>query len=253
MSVLPTPEEKATYVRDSFASIAPGYDCTNRVMTFGLDQRWREYVVSAVAPPVDGRALDVGTGTGDFLPLLAAWMPNGIAVGLDFCPPMMQTGWHKLDALPDSGTNNDVMASSEPSSGRAAFVGGDALCLPFPDNSFDAITTGFVLRNVTNIPVSLREMWRVARPGGVMACLEVAAPRNPLLRLGHRLYFEQIVPWIGAIVNRNRRFYTYLPHSARAFPPPDELAEFMRAAGWHSVHYRLLDLGAVAVHLGTKL
>lgn len=247
MSVLPRPEEKATYVRDSFARIAPGYDRTNRAMTFGLDQQWREYVVRKAAPPFNGRALDVGTGTGDFLPLLAAWMPAGIAVGVDFCLPMMQAGWSKLDALQSTATPN------EPPPGPAVFVGGDALRMPFPDNSFDAITTGFVMRNVTDIEAALREMWRVARPGGVMICLEVARPNNLLLRLGHRFYFEHIVPWIGGFMNKDRRFYTYLPHSARVFPPPAELARMMRAAGWCHVHYKLLSLSAVAVHIGTKL
>lgn len=245
MSVLPPLEEKANYVKASFAQIAPGYDRTNRVMSFGLDQKWREYAVQAVAPPVDGRALDVGTGTGDFLPMLAAWMPDGIAVGIDFCTPMMQAGWHKVEA--------GSQRSSAGRPGVAVFVGGDALGLPFPDNCFDAITTGFVMRNVTDIPAAFREMWRVTRPGGVMACLEVAYPRNPLLRLGHRFYFEHIVPWIGALVNRNRRFYTYLPHSARAFPAPDELARMMEAAGWRYVSYKILDLGAAAVHVGGKV
>lgn len=235
--VLPQPEEKADFVRRSFAQIAPGYDRTNRAMTFGMDQGWREFVVGKVTPFVDGRALDVGTGTGDFLPLLAAYMPRGIAVGIDFCLPMMHAGHAKIDQTP----------------GCTAFVGGDALTLPFPDQSFDAITTGFVMRNVTDIPLALREMWRVARPGGAMACLEVARPRNPLLRAGHRMYFEHIVPWIGGVLNNDRRFYTYLPHSARAFPTPDELAQIMRDAGWRHVQYHLLGMGAVAVHVGTRL
>jgi demethylmenaquinone methyltransferase/2-methoxy-6-polyprenyl-1,4-benzoquinol methylase len=239
VSILYQAEEKAAYVKRSFANIATGYDRTNRVMTFGMDQSWRDYVVDHVAPPVDGRALDVGTGTGDFLPMLAAWMPDGLAVGVDFCLPMMQEGWPKLQQAPEAGT--------------AAFVGGDALQLPFPDGCFDAITTGFVMRNVTDIPASLREMWRVTRSGGAMACLEVARPKNPLLRLGHRWYFERIVPLIGGVLNNDRSFYTYLPRSARAFPPPDQLAQMMREAGWAHVSYRLLGMGAVAVHIGTKL
>lgn len=239
MSVLPPVEEKATYVEQMFARIAPGYDRVNRAMTFGMDQRWRREVVAAVAPPMGGRALDVGTGTGDFLPALAEWTRHGLVVGVDFTLPMMQAGTPKIAALADGG--------------RAGFVGGDALRLPFPDNSFDAITTGFVMRNVTDIAAAFREMYRVARPGGVVACLEVARPQNPLLRLGHRLYFEQVVPWIGAILGGDRRAYTYLPQSARAFPPPEELAAIMRAAGWQHVTYRRYSLGAVAVHTGARL
>ncbi len=247
MNVLPAAEQKADYVRQSFARIASGYDQTNRVMTFGLDLAWRVRVVDAVAPPASGRALDVGTGTGDFLPMLAAWMPDGVAVGIDFCLPMMQEGWPKLDTV----TRQNAPGSVPP--GTATFVGGDALQLPFPDASFDAITTGFVMRNVTDINAAMREMWRVARPGGVLACLEVARPGNPLLRMGHRFYFEKIVPFIGGLLTGERRFYTYLPQSASYLPPPDELARVMRAAGWQHVHYRLLGLGAVAVHVATRL
>jgi demethylmenaquinone methyltransferase/2-methoxy-6-polyprenyl-1,4-benzoquinol methylase len=206
-------------------------------MTFGLDQGWRREVVHLVAPPVGGATLDVGTGTGDFLPELAAWTRTGLAVGVDFTVPMMTAGWPKLAPL---GT------------ARAAFVGGDALRLPFPDASFDAITTGFVMRNVTSIEQAFAEMFRVARRGAAMACLEVARPRSPLVRLGHRIYFEGVVPWIGQLLGGDRRAYTYLPQSARAFPSPERLAEMMRSVGWCHVSYRLVGLGAAAIHVGTK-
>lgn len=237
MSVLPPPEQKAEYVEQMFSRIASGYDRVNRVMTFGLDMGWRQIVVETVAPPAAGRALDVGTGTGDFLPLLAAWARDGITVGVDFSLPMMVAGRTKIAALGD----------------RGAFVDGDALRLPFADNSFDSITTGFAMRNVADISVAFREIWRVARPGAVVACLEVARPANLLLRLGHRFYFEGVVPWIGALVGGDRRAYTYLPQSARGFPPPPELAQIMTDAGWQHVQYRLLALGAVAIHTGVKL
>lgn len=238
MSVLPPTEAKAVYVERMFARIAPRYDLMNRVMTFGLDQGWRRRVVELVAPPVGARTLDVGTGTGDFLPQLAAWSPDGLNVGIDFTLPMMQAGQAKLSALRP---------------GQAAFVDGDALLLPFPDNTFDAITTGFVMRNVTDIAQAFREMYRVARPGGVMACLEVARPRNPAIRLGHRLYFEGVVPLIGQLLGGDRHAYTYLPQSARAFPPPPALAEMMRQAGWEHVTYTLTGFGAVAIHVGAKV
>jgi demethylmenaquinone methyltransferase/2-methoxy-6-polyprenyl-1,4-benzoquinol methylase len=239
VSVLPSLEEKASYVERMFARIAPGYDRVNRVMTFGLDQAWRRRVVEFVAPPVAGRSLDVGTGTGDFLPELAHWSQEGLAVGIDFTIPMLQAGLPKIDPL----RRGD----------RAAFVGGDALQLPFPDQTFDAITTGFVMRNVVDIPAAFREMYRVARPGAVVACLEVARPRNALLRLGHQFYFERIVPIIGWLFGGDLRAYTYLPQSARAFPPPDELAMMMRDAGWHHVTYRLYSFGAVAIHVGARV
>lgn len=219
-----------------FGHIAPGYDRMNRLLTAGMDRGWRDFAASAVAPLVCGRALDIGTGTGDFLPVLAARMPGGIAVGVDFSLPMMQAGLPKIDGLRD----------------RAMFVGGDALCLPFPDETFDSITSGFAVRNVSDIAGAFREMWRVARPGCAIACLEVARPQNPLLRLGHRIYFERIVPLLARVLRADATAYTYLPQSARLFPAPAALARIMQDAGWSEVRYTLRSLGAVAVHTGIK-
>jgi demethylmenaquinone methyltransferase / 2-methoxy-6-polyprenyl-1,4-benzoquinol methylase len=234
MSILPSQEEKAAYVERMFARIASRYDRINRVVTFGLDAGWRRYAVEQVAPPAGGRALDVGTGTGDFLPLLAAH--GALAVGADFTLPMMMAGLEKL----------------EMTGGRAVFVAGDALRLPFADETFDAITTGFTIRNVVNIEQAFAEMWRVTAPGGAVACLEVARPRYALVRLGHRLYFELAVPRLAQLFGGDARAYTYLPQSARAFPPPERLSELMRAAGWVDVRYRLVGMGAAAVHIGFK-
>jgi demethylmenaquinone methyltransferase/2-methoxy-6-polyprenyl-1,4-benzoquinol methylase len=239
LSVLPPLEQKSTYVNRMFATIAARYDLLNRLMTFGLDQGWRRFAVTQVATQHwlgQRRALDVATGTGDFLPILHEAMPDALVVGADFCLPMMQAGMSKIDAT----------------SGRGAYVGGDALSLPFPDDSFDAITTGFGMRNVTDLMGALREMYRVAKPGGRMVCLEVARPRNPLLHLGHQLYFTRIVPLIGALVGGNSEAYTYLPQSAEQFPPPEHLRDLLKAAGWRRVRYKLLGLGAVAVHVAEK-
>ncbi|MEN9935605.1 MAG: hypothetical protein RLZZ387_2184 [Chloroflexota bacterium] len=234
MTVLPKPEEKAVYVERMFARIADGYDRMNGIMTFGMDRGWRDTAASAVAPPAGGRALDVGTGTGDFLPVLSGWLGDGLAVGVDFTLPMMQAGQSKIDGR------------------RTSFVAGDALLLPFADQSFDAITTGFVMRNVVDIAAAFGEMYRVARPGAVVACLEVARPRSALLRLGHSLYFQRIVPVLARALGGDPTAYTYLPQSARNFPPPDALARIMQNAGWVDVQYRLLGMGAVAIHTGRR-
>ncbi|MCS6939724.1 MAG: ubiquinone/menaquinone biosynthesis methyltransferase [Roseiflexaceae bacterium] len=233
-SVLPPPDKKAEYVERMFSRIAPGYDMMNGIMTLGLDRGWRAATVALAAPPSCGRALDIGTGTGDFLVELAEWMPDGLAVGVDFTIPMMRAGLSKIAGK------------------RAVFVAGDALALPFADESFDAITTGFTLRNVTDIGAAFREMWRVARVGGTVACLEVARPRQPLLRFGHWVYFQRVVPLLARVLGADPEAYTYLPQSARVFPPPDELAQIMREAGWSDVTYRLVGLGAAAIHTGIK-
>lgn len=238
MSVLPPPDQKSDYVNRMFSAIAARYDLLNRVMTFGLDQSWRRFAVRYVAAASSGseRALDVATGTGDFLPLLHRAMPGGQVVGVDFCLPMMRAGWAKVDAT----------------AGAGAYVGGDALRLPFPDETFDAITTGFGMRNVVDLMGALREMQRVTKPGGRLACLEVARPDSALLRLGHRLYFTRVVPLLGAMLGGNVEAYTYLPQSAEHFPPPEELRELLEAAGWRHVRFQLLGLGAVAVHIAEK-
>jgi demethylmenaquinone methyltransferase/2-methoxy-6-polyprenyl-1,4-benzoquinol methylase len=239
VSVLPPLDQKSDYVKRMFAAIAARYDLLNRIMTFGLDRGWRRFAVAQVTP-VNRQgpyfALDVATGTGDFLPILHTAMPSALVVGLDFCIPMMQAGAHKLTACAN----------------RGVYVGGDALKLPFPDDTFDIITTGFGVRNVADLPAALREMHRVAKPGGRLACLEVARPRNALLRRGHRFYFTRIVPLIGSLVAGNRQAYTYLPQSAEQFPPPDHLRDFLYIAGWRHVHYTLLGFGAVAVHVAEK-
>jgi demethylmenaquinone methyltransferase/2-methoxy-6-polyprenyl-1,4-benzoquinol methylase len=233
MSALPAEDEKAVYVERMFSRIAAGYDHMNGVMTFGMDRGWRNAAVGAIAPPVGGRTLDVGTGTGDFLPILSAWTRNGQTVGVDFALPMMQAGSAKLGE-------------------HTAFVAGDALVLPFADESFDAITTGFVVRNVVDIQAAFAEMFRVARPGGMLACLEVARPRNPLLRFGHALYFQRLVPVLARLLGADPTAYTYLPQSAQRFPPPEALARIMHHAGWRDVVYRFYGMGAVAIHVGRK-
>lgn len=239
MSILPTLEQKPHYVNRMFGAVAARYDLLNRLMTFGLDQGWRRWAVRAVTPQraLAGppAVLDVATGTGDFLPILRQAMPGAVVVGADFCLPMMQAGRGKADAL-------------------GGYVTGDALALPFPAAHFDAITTGFAMRNVADIEQAFREMWRVTKPGGMMACLEVARPRWALVRWGHRMYFNRIVPIIGRLVAGKAAgdAYTYLPQSAAVFPPPPALAAIMREAGWQNVRYTLLGLGAVAVHVGEK-
>ena len=164
---------KASFVQAMFARISPRYDLMNRLMTFGLDQGWRRRVVAEAAVPAGGWALDLATGTGDIA--LAFPPAAGVnVVGCDFCLPMLEIGRQKARGRP------------------VAFVGGDALALPFVSDSFHAVTTGFAMRNVADIQAAFAEMLRVTRPGGRVVCLEVARPTSPLVRWGHGLYFGRI-------------------------------------------------------------
>ena len=230
-----TAPDKPRRIRRMFGAIADRYDRMNRIMTLGLDQRWRRRTLDLLGLPPEARVLDVGTGTGDFLVLRGEAGP-GTTVGLDLTLEMMEAGRKKVS----------------PYTPRAAFCGGDALRLPFPDGTFDGIVTGFTLRNVADLEGALREMARVTRPGGRIACLEVARPPWPLLRLGHRLYFRHVVPLLGALLARAPGAYTYLPRSAERFPEPPELARIFERAGWRRVRWVLLTLGTVAIHVGER-
>ena len=240
-SVLPAPEDKPLYVREMFDTIADGYDRINRLMTFGLDYGWRRLAARDVAVPIGAtqqrvQVLDVGTGTGDFLAIMREQIPRALVVGVDFSRSMMRRGIEHYG----------------PVLGAGGFVGGDALQLPFDDDTFDAITTGFTMRNVGDLPQALRELWRVGRPGMRMVCLEVARPRWVVLRLGHRFYFHVVVPRVAGFLSGHRDAYAYLPQSAEHFPAPEQLCELLRAAGWRNPRYRLLGLGAVAIHTAEK-
>jgi demethylmenaquinone methyltransferase/2-methoxy-6-polyprenyl-1,4-benzoquinol methylase len=233
------PEHKAEYVNRMFAQIAPTYDVVNRLMTFGLDQGWRKVVVREAAPPLGGKALDVATGTGDIALALAPKVgPTGEVIASDFCLEMMLPGPAKAAK---AGVGSWVR-----------WVAADALQLPFPDNSFDCVTTGFAMRNVVNIEQAFRDMMRVVKPGGRVVCLEVARPKFALVRWGHQLYFNKIVPLLGRLISRHKEAYTYLPASAEKFPPPEELKSIMERAGLVQVRFKRYGLGAVAIHVGSK-
>jgi demethylmenaquinone methyltransferase/2-methoxy-6-polyprenyl-1,4-benzoquinol methylase len=244
---------KEAWVRDMFGRIARRYDLMNRVMTLGRDRAWRRYSVSQLAPALYGGAssdapasliLDVATGTGDLAFEARRQHPGAHAVGLDLVPEMLALAQHKAASSEESGSGGGIRAIS--------FLAGDALRLPFPDGMFDGVVTGFALRNVTDIPAAFAEMARVTRPGGRVACLEIAKPSTPLFRQLFALYFFRIVPLIGGWITGYRAAYTYLPHSLAVFLTPDQIVEVMARTGWREVSYRRLMLGTVAVHVATR-
>ena len=214
-------------VRTMFDRIAPVYDLMNRVMTAGLDQRWRRLAVRLAVRPGD-RVLDACCGTGDLA--LAARAAGAEVVGLDFSEPMLERARRKGPEL--------------------EWVRGDLLALPFGDASFDAATVGFGVRNVEDLERGIAELARVLRPGGRLAILEITKPRG-LLKPFYKLWFDVLIPLAGKLLPGGKA-YTYLPASVRRFPGPQELARLVEGHGFGEVSYRLLAGGIVALHTGTR-
>ena len=229
-------QQKATFVRDMFAAIAPRYDRANRVLTAGIDEAWRRRAVAELAAPHGGRVVDLCCGTGDLVFHLLRSDASLRVVGVDFTAPM-------LDAARARAAHRD------PDS-RAAFVEGDVLRLPFEDAAFDGATMGFSMRNVVDIDATLREARRVLRPGARFVNLDVTKPAHPLVRRLFGVYFYGIVPLIGGLIAGSPTAYRYLPNSLTNFPDADALAERFRAAGFSGVRYLRLGFGAIAVHVG---
>ena len=214
-------------VEAMFDRISPVYDLMNRLMTAGLDRRWRRLTVSAVVRPGD-EVLDACCGTGDLA--IAAERAGGRVTGLDFSERMLERARRKSPSV--------------------EWVRGDVLALPFADESFDAVTIGFGIRNVENLEAGLGELARVLRPGGRLGCLEITRPRG-ILRPFFALWFDGVIPLAGRVLPGGSA-YTYLPASVRRFPGPEELGEAMRRAGFGEIAWRLLGGGIVALHAATK-
>ena len=227
-------------VRAMFDRIVPRYDLMNRLMTGGRDATWRRLAVREALRDrnrAQTRVLDVATGTGDLALALRA-AGAGDVVGLDFSAPML-----------DEALRKDALAAAEQ---HITWVEGDAMSLPFPDASFDAVTVAFGLRNMPSYPAALGEMLRVLRPGGTLVCLETTPFRAPVLRAVFAWYFARIVPVVGGMLSGDADAYRYLPASAAAFPDADALGRMMLEAGFTNVRYLRLGLGTVALHVAGK-
>lgn len=229
--------DKRARVRKMFAAIAARYDLLNHALSFGMDRRWRAFAVAKCCPRAGGLVLDLATGTGEMArDIVRKHRPQRV-VGLDFSPEMLAQARRKLAKHPD-----------EP----IELVLGDALNLPFPDGTFDSVTIGYALRNVTSLERLFQEMARVLKPGGRAVSLELTRPKSPLVRRIYYLHLCHLAPLIGGLVSGNRAAYTYLPDSILEFPPPEKVAEIMRRAGLARVEIYRLFLGAATVCVATR-
>jgi demethylmenaquinone methyltransferase / 2-methoxy-6-polyprenyl-1,4-benzoquinol methylase len=229
-------EEFATQVRGMFDRIAGVYDLMNSAMTAGLHHQWRERAVDRAEVSAGSDALDVCCGTGDLaLALRRRIGPDGRVVGCDFSEPMLQLAREK------SGEEGLAVE----------FGWADALDLPYGDESFDAVTIGFGARNLADLERGLAEMTRALRPGGRLVILEITRPRREPLSSFYSLWFDRLVPVLGAVAG-DQDAYSYLPESVRSFPEPEELAAMLDRAGLERIRWLLLAGGIIAIHSATR-
>ena len=227
-------QERADYVQSMFARIAGRYDTMNRLMTFGQDMTWRRIVIEEAKLPPGGRLLDIATGTGDIAQEGIDRVPGLQAVGGDFTIEMMQAGKHL------------------PGRERIDWVTADTLSLPFPSETYDAVASGFLMRNVIDVEGAFREQMRVTKPGGQIVVLESSPPKENLLRPFIHIHLNHVIPTLGKLVTGEADAYRYRPDSTQQFRQPEDLAQTMRDMGLVDVRYRLFMFGTIAIHAGQK-
>jgi demethylmenaquinone methyltransferase/2-methoxy-6-polyprenyl-1,4-benzoquinol methylase len=233
------PKGRDEWVREMFNSIAHRYDLVNSLMTLGLDRSWRRFTARRSEPKPGACGLDLCCGTGMLAMELASFVgPSGRVVGLDFSEKMLDVARKNLERF--------VLRDN------IRLVCGQAMELPFRDDTFDCATVGWGLRNVPDISTGLREMTRVVKPGGKVVSLDVAQPGMPGFRYLYWLYFSRIIPTMGKFWTGNEEAYRYLYNSAQAFLRPEDLTEIFRQAGLVETRYHHLTGGIVAVVEGRK-
>jgi len=230
--------EKGRGIRDMFDKIAPRYDLLNRLLSLGIDQRWRRFAVRQLSIPKNGRVLDIATGTGDVALEIGRQTDRSVKiVGSDFTQGMLVLGQEKISE----------------SSYRDRIVLVNAPCeeMPHPSGVFDGITIAFGIRNVVDRQKGLCEMARVLKPGGRAVILEFATPRNSVFRAIYFFYFLKVLPWLGGLISQ-RSAYQYLPDSVLEFPDRETFKAMMEEAGFVDVKVHDLTGGIAAVHVGTR-
>ncbi|MCM3788295.1 demethylmenaquinone methyltransferase [Domibacillus sp. 8LH] len=231
-------QSKEEKVHSVFQKIYGNYDKMNSIISFQQHKRWRNETMKIMNVPKGAKALDVCCGTGDWTIALAeAVGPHGVVKGLDFSENMLVVGRQKIEA-----------AGLE----QVELIHGNAMELPFEDDTFDFVTIGFGLRNVPDYMQVLSEMRRVLKPGGMVVCLETSQPQMPVFKEGYELYFRFIMPAVGRLFAKSYEEYSWLQESARHFPDMKELARMFQQAGFQNVRFKAHTGGVAATHYGNK-
>ena len=226
--------ERASYVQNMFTRIAPRYDLMNRLMTFGQDMRWRRIVIEKAAIPEGGRVLDLGAGTGDIALAIRAARPDSKPTAADFTYEMMHVG-------------------RERPGGRALpWNCADALNLPYANAQFNAVVSGFLMRNVTDLDRALAEQMRVIVPGGRVVVLDTTRPQPNLLSPFIKIHLNYVIPTLGKLITGEADAYTYLPDTTKEFLSAETLAARMKKAGLQDVGFKRVMFGTIAIHWGSK-
>ncbi|MHB8122497.1 MAG: bifunctional demethylmenaquinone methyltransferase/2-methoxy-6-polyprenyl-1,4-benzoquinol methylase UbiE [Desulfuromonadaceae bacterium] len=230
--------DKGEKIQQMFGAIAPRYDFLNRLLSFGIDRRWRTKAVRLLKYREGSRILDVATGTGDVALEIALRTPASVKItGADFCKEMVDLGAVKVAASPYADRIDLKVAPCED--------------LPFANDAFDSITIAFGIRNVVDRKLGLAEMWRVLRPGGRMVILEFSTPRSQLFRQLYYFYFRRLLPVVGGLFSRYNA-YKYLPDSVLEFPSQEEFSRMLADVGFRNIHLHELTFGIATIYVGEK-
>ena len=229
---------KTEQVRQMFDAIAPAYDFMNRAMTLGIDIWWRRLAVKRLKRIAPAHILDVATGTGDFAIQLNDSLHPQHITGIDLSQGMLDEARRKVKG---KGLESTI-----------TFEQGDCMALLMQDNTFDAVTVAFGVRNFEHLQQGYQEMARVLRPGGMLCVLELSTPTNPLIRLFYDLYTLHIIPAIGSMKSGDKSAYRYLPQSIAAVPQGDDMLQLMCNAGLKEATFRRLTLGVCTIYTAVK-
>ncbi|SDH31385.1 bifunctional demethylmenaquinone methyltransferase/2-methoxy-6-polyprenyl-1,4-benzoquinol methylase UbiE [Alloyangia pacifica] len=232
-------EEKAGRVRGVFGSVASKYDVMNDAMSFGIHRIWKDAMMDWLAPRPGQKLLDVAGGTGDISFRFLKRAGHGHATVCDLTEPMLVEGRKRAEA--------DAMAE------QLDWVVGDAMALPFADNTFDVYTISFGIRNVTRPQEALNEAYRVLKPGGRLMVLEFSQIPNELMQKVYDMYSFNLIPRMGQVIAGDRDSYQYLVESIRKFPDQETFLGMVRAAGFENAKYRNLSMGIACLHSGWKI